>query len=126
MNQREADELKKLIDSFVEDKPQKVDEGKEDFEPEEKKEVLLTAEEEKQLFRNMIPDNFNWEEVTLIRSPLTQDRVFLKFGGERRWIPDLETLEKMGFTLNDVENIEDDEMRKLKEGLGLLSEKLWT
>ena len=120
MNIKEAEELKKLIDSFtgLEAPPESV------VEP-AKEPVAITKDEENQLFRSMVPEGFDWKDAKPVRSPLTQDRVFLQFGKERRWIPDLETLQRIGYGLADVQDIDDEQMRELKEGFGLLSVKIW-
>ena len=127
MLRQEADELKKLIDSFVvevEVEPLKeVEEG--EIVPEAKEPVELTEEQLKKAFRNQVPEDFNPSKVEMVRSPMTGDRVFLKYEDERRWVPDLETLEAFGFNLGDVKELKDDELRELKEGFGLLSKKLW-
>jgi hypothetical protein len=131
MLRSEADELIKVINSFVvevEAEPlTEVDEGgavtlmvDESSEP-----VELTEEELRKAFRHQVPENFDPSKVEMVRSPMTGDRVFLKYVNERRWIPDLETLEAFGFTLEDVKEIKDDELRELKEGFGLLSKRLW-
>jgi hypothetical protein len=131
MLRNEAEELKKLIDSFVvevEAEPlTEVEEG--EVVPEDvvevKEPVELTEQQLKQAFRHQVPENFDPKKVEMVRSPMTGDRVFLKYEDERRWIPDLETLEAFGFNLSDVKEKKDDEMRALKEGFGLLSKKLW-
>jgi hypothetical protein len=123
---QEASELKNLIDSFtVSEEPvmPEIEEG--EVIPEEKPPVELTEAEVKKMFRQMVPEGFTPEGVEVVRSPKTGDRVFMKFGNERRWIPDLETLQKLGYQLKDVKDIPDDEMAVLKEGFGLLSTKLW-
>jgi len=132
MKKLEAEELKKLIDSFVEeDSPPKgtgklpgLEEG-EVIAPPIEPVKELTEEEIKKMFRGSVPEGFDQTKAEAVRSPLTGDRVFLKFGEERRWIPDTETLDKLGITMGDVKNITDDEMRALKEGFGLFSAKLW-
>lgn len=135
MLRKEAEELKKLIDSFVVDEPEaaplpEVEEGEvipevEPVETVEPEPVELTESEIKKMFRQMVPEGFDPAKVEVVRSSKTGDRVFLKFGGERRWIPDLETLEKLGYNLGDVKNVPDEEMATLREGFGLLSVKLW-
>jgi len=87
--------------------------------------IELTDDQIKKLFRNQVPENFDISKVGAVRSPMTGDRVFLKYENEKRWIPDLETLERLGMTLADVKDITDAEMREIKEGFGLLSSKLW-
>jgi len=79
----------------------------------------------KKMFRQAVPEGFDWAKVEVVRSPITGDRVFMKFGDEKRWIPDLETLEAMGHDLGTVKDISDEDMRGLKEKYGLLSAKLW-
>jgi len=125
MNQAEATELKKLIDSFV------VEEGEptpvvEVIDGEvEKPKVELTEEELNKLFRRSIPEGFKLADADAVRGQTTGDKVFLRFNGEKRWVPDLETLEKLGFNLADVKNLTDEEVKELKEGFGLFSAKLW-
>lgn len=85
----------------------------------------LTPEQLKKLFRNQVPENFDISRISAVRSPMTGDRVFLKYGDEKRWIPDLGTLERLGMNLGDVKDMTDEEMRGIKEGFGLLSSKLW-
>jgi len=127
MNIREAGELKKLIDSFVESPCETaiLKEAEKLKEEPAKEPVAITKDEENQLFRSMVPEGFDWKDAKPVRSPLTQDRVFLQFGKERRWIPDLETLQRIGYGLADVQDIDDEQMRELKEGFGLLSVKIW-
>ncbi len=127
MNRNEADELKKLIDSFV-----TVDEimtgetititGL----SEEPKPVKRPTEEElKKMFRGNVPEGFSFDTARVIRFPLSGDRVFLEFGGEKRWIPDPETLDRLGFKIEDAVEITDEEAKDLKEGYQLFPAKLW-
>jgi hypothetical protein len=129
MLRSEAEELKKLIDSFVvevEAEPlAEVEEGEVVEELEVKEPVELTEDQLKKAFRHQVPTDFDPSKVEMVRSPMTGDRVFLKYDNERRWVPDLETLEAFGFELGDVKDVTDDELRELKEGFGLLSKKLW-
>jgi hypothetical protein len=120
MKAEEAQQLVDLINTLVDDAV--IEEAQIVEEP---KEVGLSEEETNKLFRRSVPEGFSWENARPARAAITGDRVFLIFGEERRWIPDLETLQKMGWDLGDVENIPDDEIRKLKEGFGLFSCKLW-
>ncbi len=129
MKKEEAEQFKKLIDSFI-DSFVEIGEGEavlpvpsDDENPKEK--VEFSEADLKKLFRNLVPEGFDLEKAEAIRSPKTLDRVFLKFDNEKRWIPDPETLEKLGFTLADVKEIPDEEMKNIKEGFGLFSVKLW-
>jgi hypothetical protein len=144
MLRKEADELKKLIDSFVEessttttnsnvesvkyvDELPEISEGEVippeiDPIPQPKQ---ITELELKKMFRNQVPENFDPNKVELVRSPMTGDRVFMKYDGTRRWMPDPETMEKLGFTMGDVRETTDEEVKELTEKFGLLSAKLW-
>jgi len=133
MLRKEADELVKLIESFVEVEPSQapvqapelgeIEEG--EVVPEEVAPVELTEDQLKKAFRHQVPEDFDPAKVEMVRSPMTGDRVFLKYEDERRWVPDLETLEAFGFNLSDVKDLKDEELRELKEGFGLLSKRLW-
>jgi len=133
MNLEEADILKKMIDSLVEGKEVEVVEEPEIVSaPDDIKgdafdmpETEISEEETKKLFRQSVPEDFNWKEAEPVRSPITGDRVFLKFRNEKRWVPDLQTLEKMGFDLSDVKDLTDDEMRTIPEKMGLLTVERW-
>ena len=133
MDLEEAEVLKKMIDSLVEGKDVEVIEEAEIVSaPDDIKgdafdmpEKELSTEETKKLFRQSVPEDFNWKEAEVVRSPITGDRVFLRFRNEKRWIPDLQTLEKMGFDLSDVKDITDDEMRIIPEKMGLLTVERW-
>jgi hypothetical protein len=122
MNLEEADILKKMIDSLVEGKEVEVIEEITETKTEQS---ALSEEETKKLFRQSVPEDFNWKEAEPVRSPITGDRVFLKFRNEKRWVPDLQTLEKMGFDLSDVKDLTDDEMRIIPEKMGLLTVERW-
>lgn len=127
MKSQEAEELKRLIDSFVEDDTQPVP-------PEELGEEMLqdiitafdlSGDEQNKLFRGDVPSDGDYE-YRFVRSGMMGDRVFMEINGnERRWVPDLETLERLGGHLNEVVDITDEEMAELKEGFGLLSVKRW-
>lgn len=120
MKKSEAEEIKKLIDSFVEEEAtyEEVTEVK-------KEPITFTEDELQKLFRKDVPAGFDLSKAEVINGKATGDRVFLKFGNERRHIPDPETLERLGFTFADVKQASDEEMREMKEGFGLLSVKLW-
>jgi hypothetical protein len=120
MKQTEADELKKLIDSFVEFDIQEVKVEEVTKEP-----IELSPENLMALFRNEIPEGFDINNAKFIRSPKSGDRGFLVHGEERRWIPDLETLEAIGYGLDDIKDVTDEELDRYKERFGLLTSKLW-
>lgn len=125
---KEADELKRLIDSMT--APEVVGDAVDlpeiaEGETITEAPVEITEAEIKKMFRGQVPEGFNPAGVELVRSPKTGDRVFMKYGEERRWIPDPDTIEKLGYTMGDIKEITDDEMAELKEGFGLLSAKLW-
>lgn len=123
MKKEEAKLLKELIDSFPPDEETPQTPQPEPSEPKEK--VEITKEELNKLFRGLLPEGFDLSKSEPVRSPISGDKVFLRFDGERRWIPDLDTLEKLGWDLGDVKEITDEEIKKLKDGFALLSVKLW-
>lgn len=123
MKKEEAKLLKELIDSFPLDEETLQTPQPEPSEPKEK--VEITKEELNKLFRGLLPEGFDLSKSEPVRSPISGDKVFLRFDGERRWIPDLDTLEKLGWDLGDVKEITDEEIKKLKDGFALLSVKLW-
>lgn len=137
MLREEADELIKVINSFVEPVtgmtgtpgPELVEPmpevGEGEVISEDKAPVELTETELRKAFRNQVPEGFDPAKVEMVRSPKTGDRVFLKYEDERRWVPDLPTLEAFGFGLEDVKEIKDEELEALKEGYGILTKKLW-
>lgn len=122
MKKQEAEELKKIIDSFVESE-KGINSVVE--ETEIKPEIVLTEEELNKLFRREVPEGFNLKETKIVRSKSTGDRVFLIFREKKYWIPDIETLEKIGFNLGDVEEVSDEEIKKYSEGYAFFSVKLW-
>jgi hypothetical protein len=121
MKKEEADQLKKLIDSFTESSAEVVEEAPQVDEPRK----AITEDELKLAFRNDVPEGFTVGKADVVRSSITGDRVFLRFDGERRWIPDLDTLTAFGWDLGDVQDIAEEEMKELKEGFGLLQSSLW-
>ena len=126
MKREEIEKLVNFINTMIDENG--IEEGEiieESAPPESVPTVELTEEQIKKLFRNQVPENFDISKIGAVRSPMTGDRVFLKYGDEKRWVPDLDTLERLGITLADVKDITDSEMREIKEGFGLLSSKLW-
>jgi len=91
----------------------------------EEEKSFIDEAKTKKMFRGNTPEGFDWNEADVVRSPATGDRVFLKYGNEKRWIPDLETLTAIGWDLGMVKGITDDEMKELKEGYGILASRLW-
>ena len=127
LTRKEADDLIKVVNSFVgsevqEVRVEKVEEG-EPVEQESKPE--LTEEETKKLFRGQVPETFDFSEASFVRAGSTGDKVWLKFKETKRWVPDLETLEKIGYGLDDVEEVKDEELRALKEEFSLYPARLW-
>jgi hypothetical protein len=121
MTQEEVQRIVDLLNTMIDEEA-----TEEVTEAEVVKEFVYPDEEKtKKMFRNQVPEEFKWEEVEVVRSPITGDRVFMLFNGEKRWIPDLGTLEAMGWELSDVKNISDDEMRTLSEKYGILASRLW-
>lgn len=122
MKVEEAEVLKKMIDSLVEGKDVEIVEETAETTTEQS---ALSEEETIKLLRQNVPEDFNWKEAEVVRSPITGDRVFLRFRNEKRWVPDLQTLEKMGFDLSDVKDLTDYEMRRIPEKMGLLTVERW-
>ena len=123
MKADEARELVNLINAMIEENSEVIEEAEVVEEPVEK--VYPDEAKTKKMFRGQIPEGFDWAEASVVRSPMTGDRVFLKYGDEKRWIPDLETLTAIGWDLGGVEGIEDEQMKGLKEAYGVLAARLW-
>lgn len=60
-----------------------------------------------------------------VRSPSTQDKVYLIRDGKKHWIKNPETLNKLGFNFHNVKNITNEEMDKYEtdESLDLRDDK---
>lgn len=52
----------------------------------------------------------NTEGDLAVRSPASQDRVYLIREGKKHWIKNPETLEKLGFTFHTIANITNEEL----------------
>ena len=122
MNRKEANEVITLINTFVDDYDENVSSETEAL---KEPKVELTKEELKKLFRNKVPEGFSFDKADLVRNSTTGDKVWLRFNETKRWIPDLPTLEKMGYGLSDVKEISDEDIKGLKEEQSIFPKRIW-